>query len=586
MKKGLPILALILLTCTWFVPTSLAADTAYAQTIEEVTTLTDLQENIDYLFPKGSYLSGLESHSIWQEVERKNMVEMGGIEVTYEALLDEAPNFTDELPTINAYLIPAASRAAAEAQFNAWANSLNFTYGTWEKLTEGRDYFSYYTTSLTNNDLVKYRYLEESSLHLVSYYDNTLMVANFYRPAGQYNKTNVSSYLDYLDNYEETISVMNELFVYSEEALKFYLGSVFSVEGPDEYDHYADSASYSTDLSEDVEIPLNGRFSFEMYIDDGSEVGTVLDMNGIDTPLSGAFTVGINENAIVQFSFYDEGANSGCQDESGWHHLYSLEPLDLYEWQTISVAYGYGEGLQLLVNDEAQDTCVLFTSRADTPVYLGDYPGDSIEESFVGYVKGITTEFSEDDDGVLLDSLVGNMIFADVSEAHPYAEAIEYLREEGIIEGYANGTFRPNQYVNRVEILKMLLLGFGYEVPEDFTMPEFIDLDEEAWYLPYLNFSLELDIVEGHANGTYLPSHSLNRAEFLKILLNTYGIILIDYPITELYPDTPINTWYASYVQYSKDNGLMDPDSLGNFNPSNEVTRGEVAETIYRLIQS
>ena len=584
MRKGFSIVTFISLLCTLFLAPVAEAAVAYAQSVEDVITITDLNENIDYLFPDADYLTGLDFHTSWAEVESKSMTEVSGIEITYEAAFDQALHLTDELPTINAYLIPTTSQAAAEAQFESWSNSLNFTYGTWEKLTEGRDYFSYYTESTSGNDLIKSRTLEDDSLHLVSYYDNILMVANFYRTSGIYNKNNLDAFEEYLENYEETLSVMNELFVYSEEALKFYLGSTFSVEGPDDYDYYATSAEYSLDLSESVEISQNGTFSFDVYIDDASEIGTIFDMTGIDTPVDGSFAIGINENAVLEFSFYDESTTSECQDESGWHHLYTAEALDLYDWQTITIGYGLTEGLNLYIGDEWQDLCGVYTSRANAPVYLGDYPGDVINDSFVGYVKDISSTFSTDEDGVLIDTLAANMIFADVSELHEYAEAIAYLKEQEIIEGYANGTFRPDQSINRVEILKMLLLGFGYTVEEDYTMPDFSDLDEEAWYLPYLNYALELEIIEGHPNGTYLPSHSLNRAEFLKILLSSYGIFLNDYPITEIYPDTEIDAWYAPYVQYSKDYGLMDPDSEGNFNPGNEVTRGEVAETIYRLI--
>ena len=77
----------------------------------------------------------------------------------------------------------------------------------------------------------------------------------------------------------------------------------------------------------------------------------------------------------------------------------------------------------------------------------------------------------------------------------------------------------------------------------------------------------------------------MNRAEFLKILLNTYGAPVNDYAVTLLYPDVPKDSWYASYVQYAKDNKLMDPDSSGRFNPGAEVSRAEVAETLYRLLK-
>ncbi|MDP2624557.1 MAG: S-layer homology domain-containing protein [Candidatus Peregrinibacteria bacterium] len=560
--------------------------TASADSIETVTTLADLEEKISYLFPSKNYLSDLQYHSTWSEVDRGLLSETSGIEVTYEASFNAAPEHDDELPTINAYIIPMASQDAAEAQFNAWSNSSNFKDRTWIKRTSGADYFSYYTDSTDNNDLIKDRILEEGSLHLVSYYDNVIIVVNFYRTSGEYLKSNVTAYITYLENYEETLSILNELVVYVEEALLFYTGTTFSVEGPSDYDYYVDDADYSLNLSNTYAISQNGTFSFDLYIDDGSEVGTILDMSGVGNSITGAFTVGINENAVLQYSFYDPGTSSTCKDESGWHHLYSNDSVGLYEWQTITLGYGVTEELTLSVDGEEHDTCAVDTSRTSSLVYLGDYPNDSIEESFVGYIKDITVTYSTDSDGNLIDELAGNLIFLDVSELHEYGEAIGYLKDEGIISGYTDGTYRPDQEVNRVEILKMLLLGFGYSVKDDLTMPDLSDLEASAWYLPYLNYALDLGIVQGYGDGTYRPANSLNRVEFLKILTKAYGLNLNDYPVTDLYPDTGKDEWYSIYVQYSKDNNLMDTDEYGDFNPGNTVSRGEVAETIYRLIGS
>jgi hypothetical protein len=577
MNKGISILTSLILTCTLFAPGVLADDAE-----STVISLTDLKENIDYIFPSGGYLSGLADHSTWSEIERDTLSETSGVEVTYEALYDASPSLTEELPTINAYLIPFVSQTAAESQFEIWKSHSYFGTGEWEMLTEGKDYFSYYTTSSNNSDLVKYRHLEEASLHLVQYYDNIVMVSNFYRDGGKYVRGNVSSFLDYLENYEDTLAIMSELFIYSEEAMKFYLGSVYSTEGPEEFDYQLDSASYSLDLEENM--PEHGTISLDVYIDDGSEIGTILDMSGEDYPSEGALKIRLNENAGLEVGLYADEASSTCKNESGWHQLGTINPLSLYQWQNITLSFGQATGFSLWVNGEKQDHCSVYTPRDSGPVYLGDYPGDDLADSFVGYIKDLTVSYSLDESGNYLDSLSGDLVFTDVSEAHRYAAAISYLKDEGIIEGYANGSFRPEQSINRVEILKMLLLGFGYDVPGDYSMPDLSDLDEEAWYLPYLNYAASFGIVQGYPDGTYLPSHSLNRVEFLKILLSAYGIILVDYPVIEIYPDTYVDAWYSPYVQYSKDFDLMDLDIGGNFNPGSEVTRGEVAETIYRLI--
>ena len=46
--------------------------------------------------------------------------------------------------------------------------------------------------------------------------------------------------------------------------------------------------------------------------------------------------------------------------------------------------------------------------------------------------------------------------FSDVASSHPHATAITYVKAAGIVEGYSDGTFRPDADVNRVELLKIL----------------------------------------------------------------------------------------------------------------------------------
>ena len=49
------------------------------------------------------------------------------------------------------------------------------------------------------------------------------------------------------------------------------------------------------------------------------------------------------------------------------------------------------------------------------------------------------------------------------------------------------------------------------------------------------------------------------------------------------YPDVPSDSWFAYYVDYVSNKGLLTGDANGNFNPYNEFTRGEVATAFYRL---
>ena len=50
--------------------------------------------------------------------------------------------------------------------------------------------------------------------------------------------------------------------------------------------------------------------------------------------------------------------------------------------------------------------------------------------------------------------------FPDVSESTDYAGSIEWMNENGVIQGYPDGTFKPDKCVNRAEFLKMMYLSF------------------------------------------------------------------------------------------------------------------------------
>ena len=55
--------------------------------------------------------------------------------------------------------------------------------------------------------------------------------------------------------------------------------------------------------------------------------------------------------------------------------------------------------------------------------------------------------------------------FTDVASSHKNFKAITYLQDKGVIEGYSDNTFKPNQKVNRAEALKIILMGSKIYVP-------------------------------------------------------------------------------------------------------------------------
>jgi murein DD-endopeptidase MepM/ murein hydrolase activator NlpD len=172
-------------------------------------------------------------------------------------------------------------------------------------------------------------------------------------------------------------------------------------------------------------------------------------------------------------------------------------------------------------------------------------------------------------------------IFTDLKTDHKNAEAIEYLKENEIIGGYPDGSFQPDKKVTRIEALKMLILGLkkGLTPNKELNFP---DTQADTWYAPYIKRALKLGMVKGYPDNTFKPANNVNRAEYYKILISASGE-KINPAKNNPYQDVSKDTWFADYVYFAKENQIS-PDTE-KFHPEGEVTRAEVAETLYRLIK-
>ncbi|MBU0577633.1 S-layer homology domain-containing protein [Patescibacteria group bacterium] len=173
--------------------------------------------------------------------------------------------------------------------------------------------------------------------------------------------------------------------------------------------------------------------------------------------------------------------------------------------------------------------------------------------------------------------------FSDVSRAHSYYVSITYLNEVGVLGGYSDGTFKPENTINRAEVLKVILSGAGIQPAETFEQL-FPDVNADHWFAPYVLKAKELGFVKGNdIDGTFAPAREVNLAEFLKMLLIANGLNVDTLQGQSVVPNVPLDAWYASYVNYAAALGIIDRDSEGNVDVSKILTRGEVANTIYLL---
>ncbi|QQR54773.1 S-layer homology domain-containing protein [Candidatus Peregrinibacteria bacterium] len=171
--------------------------------------------------------------------------------------------------------------------------------------------------------------------------------------------------------------------------------------------------------------------------------------------------------------------------------------------------------------------------------------------------------------------------FSDVSASNTHYAAITSLVEQDILQGYSDGTFKPDQEVNRAEALKMFLMGMGV-APQTGVELNFSDVESDAWYAEWVGSAVQEGIVSGYSDGTFKPEQSVNRAEAMKMLTLAAGLTASS-PNSSPFLDVSTDVWFASYAALAKEKNVITPQTDGLWHGEAALSRAEIAEMVYRL---
>jgi hypothetical protein len=167
----------------------------------------------------------------------------------------------------------------------------------------------------------------------------------------------------------------------------------------------------------------------------------------------------------------------------------------------------------------------------------------------------------------------------DVLRGQWYYGPVQNLLNAGVISGYADRTFRPNDPVTRGEVAKMVVLAFGLKDAAK-TTQHFSDVPASSPIYSYVETVYSRGIMSGYADGKFSPGAKVTRGQVAKILVTAAGWA----PSTasgSVFKDVPKGSNYDSYIQTARANGLLSGYADGTFRPGNSVTRAQMAKSLY-----
>lgn len=177
--------------------------------------------------------------------------------------------------------------------------------------------------------------------------------------------------------------------------------------------------------------------------------------------------------------------------------------------------------------------------------------------------------------------------FNDLDNTSPYKDSILALANRMVINGYTDGSFKGKSVVTRAEFATMLNRALGI-LPVLKASKSFTDVKDGVWYAGQVNAAVEAGLINGFTDGTFRPNQEITHQEMIVMLVNAlkYGEMNTDLKKTssaEL-PDK-LSDWAKPYYTVALDNGILPTNSAFLFQPEKKTQRQESALLLYQLMK-
>ncbi len=175
--------------------------------------------------------------------------------------------------------------------------------------------------------------------------------------------------------------------------------------------------------------------------------------------------------------------------------------------------------------------------------------------------------------------------FTDMESAPWAKEAVSYLAEKGILAGYGDNTFAPNNLVTREEFVKMITEALGIVDPD--ASCDFEDVAADRWSCPYIASGVNAGLIFGVSENAFAPTETITRQDMAVIVYRGANLIKLELTDQAFFADSDQIASYAeNAVAKLAGAGIVSGMGNGIFAPNGTVTRAQAAQIIYKLLMA
>ena len=174
-------------------------------------------------------------------------------------------------------------------------------------------------------------------------------------------------------------------------------------------------------------------------------------------------------------------------------------------------------------------------------------------------------------------------VFNDLSNVSWAKEAILNLHAKGIISGYGNGVFAPDNNIKREEFIKLVVSA--YYADNEAGKIDFTDVADDAWYYDCVGIAVNQGIISGIDDNNFGSGMNITRQDMAVILHRVAGGKFTVKDSENKFDDDSEIADYAKEAVYAlRDAGIINGVSDSEFAPDKNATRAETAVMLYRFM--